>query len=214
MFSTSLRALWMASAIALLAVGAAPRAQFAATAAREAAPIGDLAPVHEVVGRVELESAEAELAVRIAADDWARRHMARRGAAVEAGRTGLPQVLEVLVRESWLRDLEVGRLYEVVGRETDAREHRGYRSYQSTWRLVPQELAMGQAADSLVVELERAGRRFWGVVAATPLFWGLLALAHGWFDRITRGYMPWRGRVACVLMAIFAPAGALVWGCL
>lgn len=214
MFSTSLRALSVALAIALLAVGSAPRAQFASVAGREPVPTEPRAAVHEVVGRVELESGEAELAVRLAADDWARRHMARRSAAVEAGRTGVPQFLEVMVRNAWLRDLEVARLYEVVGRATDAREHRGYRSYQSKWRLVAQELAMEQATESLVLRLDRVGRRFWAILAATPVLWGLLALLHGWFDRVTRGYMPWRGRVACVLMALAVPAGALAWGCL
>lgn len=167
---------------------------------------------HEVVGRVELGPVEAELSARLAADDWARRLLARRADRRGAGSSWLPSDLEDRVRAAFIANLDAESLYAVRDRDLQSRDHGGYRSHQCTFSVAADDAALDGAVRALGGRLDRAARRVRNILLGTPVFWGLLVLLHGWFDRITRGYMPWRGRLACVLMALAGPAAALTWG--
>jgi len=214
MFSISSRVLRFALLAALVigAGGVDLTGQVPAAALRETTNRRSEEVTHEVVGRVELGPVEAELSARIAAGDWARRLASRRVGPAEFGSSWIPSVIERQVRAAWIGSLDPEELYLVRDTDLQARDHGGYRSYQCTVWVSPDDAALDGAVGSLEERFDRTARRLRNILLGTPVFWGLLALVHGWFDRVTRGYMPWRGRLACVLMAVAGPAAALSWG--
>ncbi|MGA0869602.1 MAG: hypothetical protein ACO3UM_11800 [Planctomycetota bacterium] len=214
MSSIAIRRLWLACAGALVTAGSLLVGQ---GPGRDEGPIQHLQSrgvAHEIAGRVELGVAEAELSARLAAEEWARRLLARRADSAVPSRSWLPRGVGRLGREVWWAGLEVEGLYAVRSRRVETRDHGGYESYRSTWVVCPDEPGMDRALASLGARIDAVGWTWRNILLGTPLWWGLLALAHGWFDRVTRGYMPWRGRLACVLMGAGGPVALLVWGCL
>jgi hypothetical protein len=214
MFSTLLFGLRLALILVASAMTSSSRAQGPLAEPPTAVTADRAGLVEAVVGRVELGVTEAELSGRRAADAWVLRLLERRVGPSAVSGTWLPAPVQETVRGSWRQAVDPRALYEVLGQEVEAREHGGYRSFQSSLLVRPREAALESEVADLERRIDRVAVRWRFILLLSPVWWGLLALAHGWFDRVTRGYMPWRGRLAYVLMAIGGPSTALAWGCL
>jgi hypothetical protein len=116
---------------------------------------------------------------------------------------------EFVARErvrTFVRDLPLEPLCQVVDREDRERQHEFGSSWQTTlWvaeeprfaQRLERDLRLGQRA------LERSTLRRFGV---TVVGWAVLALVLGWFDRLTRGYATGRLRLLGFLVGSALPA--------
>ena len=160
----------------------------------------------ELTPAAALASAEARLDEHVR-DVW-------RDRALRASERQLPFWLpDVLTRESmrrWLADLPVEQLVRRVDREDRERVHEFGNSYQTTLWVAEEPKAVQRGERALRAELRRLERstaaRYGGVAAG----WVVLALALGWLDRLSRGYMTGRLRLLGVLLGAAMPALAFL----
>lgn len=166
-----------------------------------------------VEGRVELSPSAADASARERAVDEVRRELARRGAsAVAASRPiWMPHLVAEKVVADWMRRLPAERAVEVVDAVRESHDHGGYLSYRTTLHVTTDRTAMQRMLNDLRRRIDDGGERFAWLLGGTAGLWAVLALAYGWVDRLTRGYMPWRLRVVCVGMGLAGPGIALLF---
>lgn len=181
-----------------------------APAAAQAVTAGPAGPA-VVEGRVELTPASADAAARALADREVRWELERRGRDLVRARSPgwLPGLIGDLVLDRWLRSTPVERTWSVVDVERERHAHEGYDSHRTRLWIATDEREVARALSRLHRQVEKGSRRFALFAGGTAAWWALCALACGWLDRLTRGYMPWRLRLVCVGMGVVAPGIAL-----
>lgn len=164
----------------------------------------------EIDGRVGLtpweaeELAFAELVDRIA-DDLERR---LRREIASSGEVWLPGCLEERAIRRWRRGLDAEDLVDVVRNRLIEHEHAGFPSYQVEIAARPKVGGLELAESQFDRSLRSVQRRTTAFGLGTLGLWGLLGLGFVWFDRLTRGYMPWRTGLALGGMGVLLPVAA------
>ncbi|MGE3173248.1 MAG: hypothetical protein AB7O97_11540 [Planctomycetota bacterium] len=165
-----------------------------------------------VRGSTELSAAAAYDAARDEALAHVRTRWTERGArlAEQQRPFWLPAVFVDRAVSRWLGQQSLDRHLQIVDREDRVREHEFGRSYQTTlWiRENPEVVAHGER--QLRRAIARSGERTLVLGGATAGFWAVLALALGWIDRLSRGYMTGRLRCIGVLLGAAVPAVAFL----
>lgn len=165
----------------------------------------------EVEGRVGLTpweaeaEAERELVETVLSD--LEREVRRGRLAGDA--SWLPTALERRALERWRSDLEPEDLVDVVRHDLIEHDHAGFASFQVRLAARVDTDLVDEAMDGFEREIARTRRRATAFGLGAIGLWGLLGLAFVWFDRLTRGYMPWR--TGLVLGGIGAALPAMAW---
>lgn len=165
-----------------------------------------------VRGDAELTPAAAFASARTKVDEHVRALWRERAArAVQYQRPfWVPELLGDEAIRRWLADLPVSRLVSCVDREDREREHEFGNSYQTTLWVAEDARAVQHNEQRLRGELKRLERttayKYGGIAAG----WTLLVLLLGWLDRLTRGYMTGRLRVAGLLGGVAVPVIAFL----
>lgn len=165
-----------------------------------------------VRGDAELTPAAAFASARTKVDEHVRalwRERAER--AVQYQRPfWVPELLGDETVRRWLADLQVSQLVSCVDREDREREHEFGNSYQTTLWVAEDPHAVQRGEQRLRGELRRLERttayKYGGIAAG----WTLLVMVLGWLDRLTRGYMTGRLRVAGLIGGVAVPVIAFL----
>jgi hypothetical protein len=167
-------------------------------------PVGAVA----VRGDAELTPAAALASARTRVDDHVR-DLWRERAERELERRRpfwVPQPIADGAVRRWLADLPVAQLVAVLDREDRQREHDFGSSWQTTLWVAEDPRAQQRSEQRLRSELRELERttayKFGGIAAG----WTVLLLGIGWLDRLSRGYMTGRLRVAGLLAGAAVPA--------
>lgn len=122
----------------------------------------------------------------------------------------LPDFLAQEAVRRWLADLPIDDLVKVVDREDRQREHEFGSSYQTTLWVTEEPRAVQRGERDLKNRLRRLERttavKYGGVAAG----WIVMALAVGWLDRLSRGYMTGRLRAIGFLGGLALPVLAFL----
>jgi hypothetical protein len=165
-----------------------------------------------VRGDAELSPAAALASARTKVDDHVRdvwRDRAER--ELERRRPfWLPQPLADQALRRWIADLPVGQLVAVLDREDRQREHDFGSSWQTTLWVAEDPRAQQRSEQRLRSELRRLERTTAYKLGGIAGGWTLLLLGIGWLDRLTRGYMTGRLRLAGLLAGAAVPAVAFL----
>lgn len=165
-------------------------------------------PAFEVRGEAELSPAAALASAQAAAAAHAQATWAVRAERI-AAEHGAPWMPDFLVRDSLRRSLlqvDATGCFEVVDRSDRARDHDFGPSYQTTLWIV-EDPRRAQAAERRVrAALRQLERSTVAKLAGTAVFWGFVAFACAWLDRLSRGYMTWRLRLLGLLVGCAVPA--------
>lgn len=165
-----------------------------------------------VRGDAELSPAAAFESARAKVEDHVRNVWRQRAdRAVENHRPfWLPQLLTDEAMRRWLAELPVEQLVQVVDREDREREHEFGNSYQTTLWVAEDPRLQQRSEQRLRNELRRLERttavKFGGIAAG----WTAMIVLLGWLDRLSRGYMTGRLRLAGVLAGLAMPALAFL----
>lgn len=165
-----------------------------------------------VRGDAELSPAAALASAEARVDEHVRAVWQERAErAVERQRPfWVPDLLVQAPLRRWLADLPVEQLVRRVDREDREREHEFGNSYQTTLWIAEEPRAVQRGERSLRSELRRLERctavKYGGIAAG----WVVLAVALGWLDRLSRGYMTGRLRAIGVLAGLAMPAIAFL----
>lgn len=165
-----------------------------------------------VRGDAELSPAAAFASAQSRVEEHVRtmwRERAERAAA-EQRPFWMPELLTREAVRRWLLDLPLAQMVEVVDRQDHERQHEFGQSWQTTLWVAEDAQRVHRGEQRLRGELRRLERttawRYGGIAAG----WTLLVVAIGWLDRLSRGYMTGRLRVAGLLGAVAVPAVALL----
>ncbi|MBM4060054.1 MAG: hypothetical protein FJ265_03010 [Planctomycetes bacterium] len=173
------------------------------------------APVHEAVavrGEAELSQAAAFASAAQRAEAHVRDRWRERAERVIDGQRPfwLPSLLAQEAVRRYLADLPADRLVRYVDRDDRERQHEFGSSWQTTLWVAESPQAVQQQERQLRRELRQLEQttaiKYGGVVAG----WAVLALAIGWFDRLSRGYMTGRLRLLGLLCGAAFPAVAFL----
>jgi len=122
----------------------------------------------------------------------------------------VPELLSDETVRRWLADLPVSQLVSCVDREDRERQHEFGNSYQTTLWVAEDARAVERSEQRLRIDLKRLERttavKYGGIAAS----WTLLVVALGWLDRLTRGYMTGRLRLAGLLGGVAVPVIAFL----
>lgn len=159
-----------------------------------------------LTGAEALASAQEQVAAHLRAA-W-RERAAR--IAGEAAPAWLPQPCVDAVVARWLARLPADRLARVVDRDDRVRDHGFGTSHQTTLWIAeaPEHVRAGEA--SLRTALAAARRTALARSGAVALGWTALGIGAAWFDRLTRGYMSGRLRLAAAALAALVLAAAIM----
>ena len=154
-----------------------------------------MAPVQtataQVRGAVERSEAAALASARTAAEAQIKSVMTDRAVRIVEARRSfwMPDFLtRDFVRRS-LDGFDAWRCFQVVDRSDDVREHEFGRSFRTTLWIAEDPRRTASAEQQLRASLRRGERVMLGKLGATAVFWGVLAFACFWLDRLSRGYM-------------------------
>ncbi len=165
-----------------------------------------------VRGDAELSSAAAMASAQARVDEHVQelwRDRAERAVAAQRP-FWLPELLTDQVVRRWLADLPSTQLVHVVDREDRERDHEFGRSWQTTLWVAEDRQQQQRTEQRLrralrAVEHETAWK--YGGIAVG---WTVLVFGLGWIDRLSRGYMTGRLRVAGLLLGLAVPAAAFL----
>jgi len=172
----------------------------------------DVADAVVVRGETELTAAAASASARARLAEHVRGVWRERAARlVDAERSlWLPQAVATAAAARWVAALSVDDFVRVVDRQDRARDHGFAASHQTTFWVGEPADAAARGERSLRATLRAAARdaacRGGAVVGA----WAAVGVGVAWFDRLSRGYMTRTLRAVGVLLAIAAPAVAVL----
>lgn len=151
-------------------------------------------PAAEVRGQVELSAAAALASARTAAEEQIKAAIADRAARLAEARRPfwMPDFLtQECVRKS-LDEVDAWRSYQIVDRNDDVREHEFGQSWRTTLWIAEDPRRAAAADHQLRAALRQTERVMLAKLGGTAVFWGVLAFACFWLDRLSRGYMTGR----------------------
>lgn len=171
----------------------------------------DSEPVVTIEGRVALDPWSARENAEVAALRRIRRELERRAdrAFASSNSSWVPEVLEQRHRDRWRARFVDEALLEIVEESLQRRDHGDYESFQVSFSVRPDAVATASALDAYERGLSKTAERAVGFGVGTLTLWGVLGLGFVWFDRLTRGYMPWR--LGTVAVGIGTAAPGLLW---
>ncbi len=165
-----------------------------------------------VRGEAELSPASAFASARTLVDAHVRtvwRERTERAVSLQRP-FWLPELLTDEAMRRWLADLPIEQMVQVVDREDREREHEFGSSYQTTLWVAEDAKQLQRGEQRLRSELKRLERttayKFGGIAAG----WTILLVMLGWLDRLSRGYMTGRLRLAGLLGGVAVPAVAFL----
>ncbi|MCB9877093.1 MAG: hypothetical protein H6835_05770 [Planctomycetes bacterium] len=165
-----------------------------------------------VRGDAELTAAAAFASAQARVEDHVRSVWEERATRAMTDRRPfwLPEVLADRELHRWMSDLPVDRLVQLVDREDRQRAHEFGDSYQTTLWVAEDPRAVRRGEEQLRDKLRRLERstavKYGGIAAG----WFVLALAVGWIDRLSRGYMTGRLHLLGLLAGASLPALAFL----
>lgn len=174
---------------------------------------GEERPAALVVrGTVELSAGEADAAATALLGERARHVLEEQGRVLMAAAAPmwLPGFCREQVLRRWLGSTDATQMLRVVDRERDTRNHGSLgTSYRTALLVEADQHRLGNHLARLRRQIPRAADTFALKCAGIAGFWAVLALAIGWLDRLSRGYMTWRLRLLGLLAGSAAPTVAL-----
>jgi hypothetical protein len=165
-----------------------------------------------VRGDAELSPAAAFASARDRMAEHVRGVWAQRAARLSASERPLwlPAAIVDASVHRWLAALPLDEFARVVDREDRARDHGFGQSHQTTLWVSEEPDAQRRGERQLRDVLSAAARDVGLRGGAVACAWATIALAVGWFDRLSRGYMTGRLRLLGVLLGVAVPAIAVV----
>ena len=165
-----------------------------------------------VEGPIELTPVAADAAAVASALDSLRLDLERRtiDATSRSRPRWLPDAVAQAIGSSWLARQDASRLLQVEDSSRHVRDHGTFESFQTTLAVRHDQRKLDRMFTGLASELRRRGKALGLVTGGSAALWTILLLAYGWLDRLTRGYMPWRLRLACVGMGLALPGIAFL----
>ena len=177
--------------------------------AQDPAPAPDAVAIRGAAG---LTAAEALAAAREQVGEHLRTAWRQRAdrIAAAAAPAWQPQPCVDAVVARWLQELPIDRLSRVVDRDDRIRDHGFGTSHQTTLWIAeaPEHVRAGEA--SLRTALAGARRTALARSGAVAIGWTALGIGAAWFDRLTRGYMSGRLRLAAAALAALVLAAAVM----
>jgi hypothetical protein len=122
----------------------------------------------------------------------------------------LPELLTDQAVRRWLADLPTAQLVQVVDREDREREHEFGNSWQTTLWVAEDRHQQSRAEQRLRRALRAAEHETAWKYGGIAVGWTVLIFGLGWFDRLSRGYMTGRLRLAGLLLGLAVPAAAFL----
>jgi hypothetical protein len=179
---------------------------------QEPAPAARTTSAVAVRGDAELSPAAAFASAENRVEDHVRTLWRdRAGRALEQQRPfWLPQMLADSAVRRWLADLQPRQLVHVVDREDREREHEFGNSWQTTLWVAEDARAVQRGEQRLRGELRRLERTTAMKLGGVAAGWTLLVVSLAWLDRLSRGYMTGRLRLAGLLLGAAMPAAAFL----
>ncbi len=165
-----------------------------------------------VRGDAELSPAAALASAKVRVDDHVRELWRERAERALEQRLPfwLPGMLAEPAVRRWIADLPIAQMVAVVDREDREREHSFGSSYQTTLWVAEDLRALQRGEQRLQHELRRLERTTAYKYGGIAVGWTVLLLGIGWLDRLSRGYMTGRLRVAGLLAGAAVPAVAFL----
>ena len=130
--------------------------------------------------------------------------------AAAAAPAWLPQPCVDAVVANWLQQLPTERLSRVVDRDDRVRDHGFGTSHQTTLWVAEDPAHLRAGETSLRAALAAARRSALARSGAVAIGWTALGIGAAWFDRLTRGYMSGRLRLAAAALAAVVLAAAVM----
>jgi hypothetical protein len=193
--------------LAQTAVASPPQATLAAYGAGAADP-----NTVAVRGEAELSPAAAFESARERAEQHVRERWEQRGQRLldEQRPFWLPAPLAERAVQRWLATGAAQAGIQIVDREERTREHEFGSSWQTTLWVAEDPRVVANGERSLRRALRQQVERTLLAAGGTVVFWGLLAFALSWIDRLSRGYMTGRLAVTGLGLGVALPAIAFL----
>ena len=160
-------------------------------------------------GSVELSPAGADAAARSLLQEQALLLMEERGRALMARVAPIwfPDFCRDQVLRRWLATSDPDASLRIIDQERVEHDHGSLgTSYRTALAVEADDQSLGKDLSRLRRQIPRAVEAFAVKCGGIAGFWALLALAVGWFDRLSRGYMTWRLRALGLMAGLAAPA--------
>lgn len=175
-----------------------------ASVRRELAPTGP----RILRGSVELSPAGADAAARALLEEQARLLMEERGRTMMARVAPIwfPDFCRDQVVRRWLATSDADASLRIIDQERVEHDHGSLgTSYRTALAVEADDQALGKDLSRLRRQIPRAVEAFAVKCGGIAGFWALLALAVGWLDRLSRGYMTWRLRLLGLMAGLAGP---------
>lgn len=165
-----------------------------------------------VRGDAELSPAAALSSAQLRVEDHVRTLWRERAERVVATHRPfwLPTLLTEQTVRRWLADLPMRELVQVVDREDRERQHDFGSSFQTTLWIAEEPRQLVRTEQRLRGDLRRLERTTAYKAGGIAAGWTVLVVLLGWLDRLSRGYMTGRLRLAGLLAGAAMPAVAFL----
>lgn len=193
----------IAAALSLLTLMQAPMAL---------SVIKSLPEAVSVRGPAELSAAEAFESARTRVDELLRQRWHKRAERmiIDQRPFWLPRAVVERAVSQWLARQAIRRPVSLVDREDRVREHEFGTSYQTTLWVAENHRDVRRGQRGLQRVLDGLTERSLATAGGTILFWVVLAMALGWIDRLSRGYMTGRLFALGILLGAVVPSAAFL----